>query len=188
MSRRQTLRFRNTPLPRVWLMTDPRFGDDLLSAIKRLPFRSGVIFRHYELADSARKALFRQVQRICRQRGHVLLLAGDERTARAWNADGYHSREDGRQSKRSIQSAAVHDRAELARALRVGADLVLISPVFATASHPDTRPLGRFTFTALAKQAGGNAVIAMGGMNARKAATLSNRISHGWAAIDAFRN
>ena len=188
MSRRQTPRFRNTPLPRIWLMTDPRFGDDLLPAIRRLPSRSGVIFRHYEMATDARLALVRQVQRICRQRGHLFLLAGDERTARAWHADGYHSREEGRQSKRSIQSAAVHDRTELASALRVGADLVLISPVFATASHPDTRPLGRFTFTALAKQAGGIAVIALGGMTARKAATLSNGISHGWAAIDAFRN
>ena len=188
MSRRQTPRFRNTPLPRIWLMTDPRFGDDLLPAIRRLPFRSGVIFRHYQLATDARLALFRQVQRICRQRGHLLLLAGDERTARAWHADGYHMREHRRQSKRSIQSAAIHDRTELAHALRIGVDLAIISPMFATASHPDSRPLGRMSFMLLAKQASGIAVIALGGLTARKAATLHKRIVHGWAAIDAFRS
>ena len=188
MSRRQTPRFRNTPLPRIWLMTDPRFGDDLLPAIRRLPFRSGVIFRHYQLATDARLALFRQVQRICRQRGHLLLLAGDERTARAWHADGFHIREHRRRSKRSIQSAAVHNRAELAQALRIGVDLAIISPLFVTASHADARPLGRMSFMSLATQAHGTAVLALGGMTASKAATLPNRIVHGWASIDAFRN
>ena len=188
MSRRQTLRPDKKYLPRIWLMTDPRFGADLLPAVRRLPSRSGIIFRHYELATDARLRLFRQVLRICRQRGHLLLLAGDERTARAWHADGFHVRKHRRQSKRPIQSAAVHDRTELAQALRIGVDLAIISPLFVTASHPDARPLGRMSFMSLAKQAHGTAVIVLGGMTKRKAATLPNRIVHGWAAIDAFRN
>ena len=187
MNRRQTPRFRTMPLPRIWLMTDPRFSDDLLPAIRRLPFRSGVIFRHYGLAADARRMLFKQVRRICRQRGHILLLAGDERTARAWHADGCHIRDHRRQSKRSIRSAAVHNRTELAQSLRSDVDLVMISPMFATASHPGVRPMGRMKFMALAKRANGAAVIALGGMTARKAATLDKRIVHGWAAIDAFR-
>lgn len=187
MTRRQTPRFRTMTLPRIWLMTDPRFGDDLLQAIRRLPFRSGVIFRHYEMAADARRMLFQQVRRIGRQRGHIILLAGDERTARAWHADGCHSRGHQRQSERSIRSAAVHNRAELAQSLRIDVDIVLISPMFATASHPGARPLGRMKFMALAKKANGAAVIALGGMTARKAANLDKRIVHGWAAIDAFR-
>lgn len=168
-------------------MTDPRFGDDLLPAVRRLPFRSGVIFRHYELATEVRLWLFRQVQRICRQRGHILLLAGDERAARAWHADGCHIRGHQRQSGRTVRSAAVHNRIELAQALKAGADMVLISPMFATVSHRDTLPLGRMKFMALAKQANGTAVIALGGMTTRKAASLNDRVVHGWAAIDAFR-
>ena len=187
MNRRQTLRFPNTPLPRIWLMTDPRFGDDLLPAIRRLPFRSGVIFRHYEMAADARRMLFQQVRRICRQHGHIILLAGDERTARSWHADGCHIRGHQRQSEKSIRSAAVHNRTELAQSRRIDVDIVLISPMFATASHPGARPLGRMKFMALAKLAHNTAVIALGGMTTRKAANLDKRIVHGWAAIDAFR-
>lgn len=184
MSRRQTLRHDKTKLPRIWLMTDPRFGDDLLPAIKRLPFRSGVIFRHYELAEDARLALFRQVKRICRQRGHILLMAGDGRTTRRLRADGFHARSGRRLSEKLVRSAPVHNQRELAEAKRNKADLVLISPVFATASHLGAAVLGRNGLMRLAKLARGMKVIALGGMNARNAATLN---VHGWAAIDAFR-
>lgn len=67
---------RSHPLPKIWLMTDARFGDDQLRAIQQLPARSGVVFRHYDLATQQRRALFAQVLRICRRRGHIVLLAG----------------------------------------------------------------------------------------------------------------
>lgn len=176
---------RRHPLPHIWLMTDPRFGDDLLAAIRRLPFGSGVIFRHYEMPERQRRALFRQVARICRQRGHVLVLADSENTAIRWHADGFHQRSAGRSN--IVNSAAVHDRRELADAKRHGADIVLISPLFATASHKGQRPLGRLAFNRLAAQADGMAVIALGGVTKQKARTLDPRFIHGWAAIDAFR-
>ncbi len=187
MTSRQTPRRTRRPLPRIWLMTDPRFGADLLPAIQRLPARSGVIFRHYQLDEQDRRALFTNVRRICMRRGHMLLLAGDERTALRWHADGFHSAQEKRQSKIMIHSAPVHDRRELAKARFAGTDLVLLSPIFATVSHPGARPLGITAFIALAKQGGALKVIALGGMNARNAATLDKRVVHGWAAIDAFR-
>ena len=190
MSRRQTPRTTGRPtkrVPRIWLMTDSRFGADLIPAIKRLPSGSGVIFRHYHLDDNARLALFREIRRICVRRGHILLAAGDERAARRWHADGFHKRGARRQSKRMIHSAPVHNRRELAEAARTAVDLVLISPMFATASHSGARPLGRASFLALAKQLTDMRVIALGGLTARKAATLDKRVVHGWAAIDAFR-
>ncbi len=187
MSRRQTLRPDKSLLPRVWLMTDPRFGADLLPAIQRLPERSGVVFRHYDLDEAARRTLFREIGRICARRGHILLLAGDERTARRWRAAGFHERGARRQSTAMIHSAAVHNRRELASAGRCKVDFMLISPVFATNSHPGARSLGRTGLMALARQAGKSRVIALGGMTAQKAAILDKRIVHGWAAIDAFR-
>ena len=165
-------------------MTDPRFGDDLLPAIRRLPFGAGVIFRHYHLTPDSRLVLFRKVRRLCRQRGHMLVLAGDERTARKWGADGFHARAGPRGSKNMVRTAPVHDRRELAEAHRNGVDLMLVSPVFATNSHPETKTLGRSGLAVLARLAGSGNVIALGGMNASKAARL--RI-HGWAAIDAFK-
>jgi thiamine-phosphate pyrophosphorylase len=170
--------------PNIWLMTDQRFGDDLLPAVRRLPSGSGVIFRHYHLDDAARRRLFGQLRKICGQRGHMLFLAGSERKALHGRADGFHARA-GRRRSLLPRSAAVHNRTELREAMRNRADLVFISPIFATGSHPDSKSLGRLAFNALAKQARQTSVIALGGMDARRA--LNPRLAHGWAAIDAFR-
>lgn len=176
---------RSHPLPTIWLMTDPRFGDDLLPAIQRLPARSGVVFRHYHLATQQRRALFAQAMRICRRRGHILLLAGDARTALRWHADGFHQRSRG--CTKLLHSAPVHDAGEIASARLSRADLLFLSPLFTTKSHKGARPLGPMAFNRLAKLAGPKRVIALGGMTRQTANMLGPRIVHGWAAIDAFR-
>lgn len=176
---------RRQPLPTLWLMTDTRFGDGLLDAIRRLPVRSGVIFRHYNMDPSDRHVLFRKVAHVCRQRGHMLLLAGDARSASKWRADGFHQRSAG--PRRLFHTAPVHNRQELAEARRTGADAVLISPLFPTASHPDAPALGLMAFNLLARQAKGVTVIALGGMSRGKARMLHPKRIDGWAAIDAFR-
>jgi len=176
---------RSHPLPKIWLMTDERLGDDLLPAIQRLPARSGVIFRHYHLKAAARKSLFGQVMRICRRRGHVLMLAGDERTAMHWHADGFHQRS--RRAARLLHSAPIHDTREIAGVKAARPDLVFLSPIFATNSHPGVRSLGPLSFNRLAKLASSSRIIALGGMNRRNAQMLSPRLIHGWAAIDAFK-
>ena len=183
MKRRQPSRSK-VKWPKMWLMTDPRFGDDLLPAIRRLPFGSGVIFRHQHLEPEARRKMFGQVRRVCRQRGHMLILAGPEGDALRWRADGFHLRAGVSRSPKP-RSAPVHNYAELREALRNGTDLVFISPLFPTASHPDGKALGRLGFNALAKHAGKAAVIALGGMDRPR--TLNPRLAQGWAAIDALR-
>ncbi|GAA3741035.1 thiamine-phosphate pyrophosphorylase [Sphingorhabdus rigui] len=166
-------------------MTDERLGDDLLPAIQRLPARSGVIFRHYHLDVPARKFLFGQVMRMCRRRGHVLLLAGDERTAMRWRADGFHQRSP--RASRLLHSAPVHDAREIAGVKAAHPDLLFLSPIFVTNSHPGARPLGPLAFNRLAKLVSSSRIIALGGMNRRNAQMLSPRFIHGWAAIDAFK-
>jgi thiamine-phosphate pyrophosphorylase len=176
---------RSHPLPKIWLMTDERLGDDLLPAIQRLPARSGVIFRHYHLDAAARKFLFGQVRRMCRRRGHILLLAGDERTAMRWRADGFHQRS--QRASRLMHSAPVHDAREIADVKAANPDLLFLSPIFATNSHPGTRALGPLAFNRIAKLASFSGIIALGGMNRRNAQMLPPRLVYGWAAIDAFK-
>lgn len=176
---------RRHPLPKCWLMTDPRFGDELLDAIRRLPFGSGVIFRHYALDEEQRYKLYLNVKRACRRRGHILLLAGDERTALHWHADGFHQRS-ARRSK-SIHSAAVHNSHELRQVRRLRVDMILVSPLFATNSHKGQRPLGRLAFNRLTAAVTGVKVIALGGVTRQRARSLNPRLIHGWASIDAFR-
>lgn len=50
-----------------------------------------------------------------------------------------------------ILSASVHNEAELKKAMQLDADLVVISPVQKTASHPDATPIGWDKFTELTR-------------------------------------
>jgi len=171
--------------PRVWLMTDPRIDAVLLASARALPLGSAIILRHYDLPQSERRALFARLRRIARQRGHSLFLAGDERIARRWGADGFHGRTTGRTNLR--HSTAVHDRRELALAHRLGADTVLISPVYRTASHSAARPLGPMAFRDLAMLATQGAdVVALGGMNRARVQMMRALPVMGWAAIGAL--
>lgn len=176
------------PLPRLWLMTDARVSDGaLLRALARLPRGAGVVFRHYGLGPAARRALFDAVRAVARRRGLVLLLAGEGREAVGWGADGAHGRRPfgGKRKAGWLQSAPAHSLPEIRAAERSGADLVFLSPIFPTRSHPGGRTLGRMRFAMLARQAR-RPVIALGGMTAERARTLGAAGAYGWAAIDAL--
>ena len=50
--------------PRAWLMTDERMGEKLWTAIDRMPIKhSGIVFRHYSLAEDVRGVLARRIVR-----------------------------------------------------------------------------------------------------------------------------
>jgi thiamine-phosphate pyrophosphorylase len=170
------------PLPKIWLMTDPRLGEGLLAAVRKLPFGSGVVFRHYALPVVERHQLFMQVRRVCRQRGHILVLAGESR----WLADGVHgTKPDGRAA---LRTTPVHNLKEIAKARRMNADIVFLSPMFTTRSHPGARPLGAMRFQQLAGAAGPAKVVALGGMSRNRGRLMNTHIAYGWAAIGAFGN
>jgi thiamine-phosphate pyrophosphorylase len=167
------------PLPLLWLLSDERNDAGLERALARLPRGSGFIYRHYHLPPGERRARFARLVRIARRNGHLVLLAGDPATARAWGADGvYGSATSGRQGL--LHLAAAHSLREIARANRARADAVLLSPVFLTRSHPGARALGPLRFRMLAAYAE-MPVIALGGMNAHTASGLG---WPRWAAID----
>jgi thiamine-phosphate pyrophosphorylase len=169
---------RRQPLPRLWLMTDERQGEALWTALERLPRGAGIVFRHYGLEERERRALFLRVRRISSRRRLVLIVSRAH-----WRADGVHNAAT-RRSRFGLRTASAHALREIRSAERAGADLIFLSPVFPTRSHPGTRTLGRLQFTSLAGQTN-VPVIALGGMNERRARGLAN--AYGWAAIDAWQ-
>jgi len=170
---------RRQPLPRLWLMTDERLGERLFEALANLPQGGGIVFRHYGLAETERRVLFDQVKAVAQARHQLLLLAGPAAQASEWGADGSHGRGPGR----GLRSAPAHDLAEMLAADRAGADLIFLSPVFQTRSHPGAATLGPADFNRLALRTN-RPVIAVGGMNALRARRL--REAYGWAGIDAW--
>jgi thiamine-phosphate pyrophosphorylase len=173
-------RYPPSRLPKVWLISDARINDRLEAALERLPRGSGFIFRHYHLPPQERRARFERLRRRARRHDHVVVLSGTTRKARRWGADGaYGAPRQMAHGPALLRLATVHSMRELAVAHRIGADAVLISPVFATGSHPGSHPLGPIRFRLLARRSR-VPVIALGGMDAHRARRVG---AVRWAAI-----
>ncbi len=134
--------------PLLAFMTDEARTPDPAAILRQLPPGTLVIFRHYDAAD--RLALGRRLAGLARRRRLPFLVAGDRRLAKALRADGLHLPE-GMVARRYrfapttdtwLITAAAHDGAGAWRAARNGVDIVLLSPILPTASHPGNRALG----------------------------------------------
>lgn len=178
----------NRGLPRQWLFTDERLGgespaDPLWRAIGRLPVGAGIIFRHYGWAAHRRRALFARVLAIARKRRLLVVADG------SLPADGLHLRAQHRHRMagraRGPVTASAHSGRELRRAFMQGADIVFLSPVFATATHPGAPTLGPVRFALVARAAPGP-VLALGGMTAARAQAMAALGAAGFGGIDCW--
>ena len=170
---------RVTLFPAVWLISDARNDTVLEQVLKRLPRGSGFIFRHYHLGESERRARFGKLARIARARGHIVILSGDARMARAWGADGaYGPARSLCRGPACLRLVTAHSLRDLGRIGR--ADALLLSPIYPTRSHPSGKSLGPLRFRLISRQSA-VPVIALGGMTAARAMALGG---HSWAAID----
>lgn len=165
---------RKKPLPAIWLLSDARNDAVLDRALKRLPRGSGFVFRHYHLPEGERRRRWNNLARLARSRGISAVLSGSAALARRWGADGSYG------AHADAALATAHSLRELRRVQR--AEAVLLSPVFPTRSHSGGKVLGPLRFRLLAVRSP-VPVIALGGMNARRARRLK---WPRWAGIDAF--
>ena len=171
-------------MPSLWLLSDPRRLPDPRPAMLALPRGAAVLLR-----DAAPEVAV-AVARLCRQRGLHLMVSGDGRLALALGA-GLHVPDRrptrflaaflaGRRGR--LLSVAVHGRRGITRARALHASVALVSPAFATASHPGQPGLGRWRWAALARALPCPAV-ALGGMSAARMRDLPPLRLGGWAAI-----
>ncbi|MEW7983874.1 MAG: Nudix family hydrolase [gamma proteobacterium symbiont of Phacoides pectinatus] len=184
-------------LPRHCLITgaDPsdseRFLDRLATALER-GIRL-VQLRAHGLATQPYQALAEAVLSMCRQRpGVAVILNGDPQLARSLGADGVHlsSRRLLACARRPLPEpfwvgASCHTAEELARANALGLDYALLSPVRATRSHPDARPLGWPAFRELV-DAVSLPVYALGGVSGADTDLAQRHGGQGVAGIGAF--
>jgi len=178
------------------LLGDAARLPDARAAAARLPGprgAAGVVAR-----DQA-PGVLAGLARLCRARGRVMLVAADGRAALRFRV-GLHvpdrravtgllpfllARRGGAPWARL--TVAVHGRAGVARGWRLRADAALVSPAFATRSHPGAPALGplRWARLAAACRRRGLSAIALGGVSAATARRLP-RSAGGLAAIDAL--
>lgn len=180
-------------LPAFIFMTDEKRLADPLPVVRSLPENSAVILRHYDLPG--REDLAIRLVALGRQRGVRILIAGDARLAHKVGADGLHmpeylaARGPGRwrawRRPDWLVTAAAHSPGALFRAARSGADAALLAPVFQTASHPDSRPLGCLMFTAWCRKSP-LPVYALGGVSETSQRRLKGSGAAGLAGIGGF--
>jgi thiamine-phosphate pyrophosphorylase len=118
--------------------------------------------------------------------------AGAAEAARSVCAAGIHlpgrwrAEQVGMARIRGTVSVGCHSLGEVAVARASGADMALLSPIFPTESHPEARPLGLDVLQAAVQTAGKIPVYALGGVNARNAASCIEAGAAGVAGIRTF--
>jgi thiamine-phosphate pyrophosphorylase len=180
------------PLPPLLFFTDPERTPDIAAAMRRLPRGAGVVYRAFGAADAP--VVARRLANLARNRGLVLLIGADAALAAAAGAHGVHLPERlasrARRLKaahpRWIVTAAAHSLTAARRAAAAGADAVVVSAVFPSASPSAGPPIGPLRLAALARSAGGP-VYALGGVNNETARRLLGAGLVGLAAVEALR-
>lgn len=183
-------------LPDAYLIT-PDLGDtppaDFLRHLEwRLQAGIRLVqLRAKSLGESKYSHLAREVAALCHRHGARLLLNADAAQVQATGADGVHlssgalRRCKARPLAAGLVAVSCHDADELAQAAAIRADFALLSPVAATASHPDIEPMGWARFrerVALAPFP----VYALGGMGLDDIETAWAHGGQGVAAIRAL--
>ena len=158
-------------------MTDERQGVGLWAALERLPRGAGVVFRHYATSGAERRALFARILRVARRRGLVLVRGGD---VAFLGEQGVHGRRG-----MGLVTWSAHDRAQAIDGVRAGAEVLFVSPLFTTRSHPGQSPVGPLRAATLARGLAVT-VIALGGMDERRFARIGKLGFDGYAAIDGW--
>lgn len=189
------LNWRRAPhanLPRFFLFTDEFRLPDPIELLSRLPRGAAIVLRHTDPAQL--ETLARRIVAPAHALGLKVLISGDVRLALKLKCDGVHlSQQKARRGPLRIQSlhpdflitAAAHDGLSLRRAKASGCALVMLSPVFATDSHPNARPLGILRFSRMARISDSN-VIGLGGITPAHAKRLNLSPAFGIAAIGAW--
>lgn len=174
-------------------MTDPDRTPDLPALSRSLPRGTIIILRHNDVAD--REDIAALLRRITRQRRQLLFISGDHRLARKVGADGLHLRRADlfsmRKPWKGLISTACHDVKAIKRSREIGADFLLVSPLFSTRSHVGQKPLGLYRWIMLTSWHRRQHYIALGGINMNTVGRLGalSKVSGpaGLAAIDGLR-
>lgn len=186
------------PLPDTLLITPEPAGAacfDVFLDHLRHAVSSGIALvqlRAKTLDARAYRELAEQACSICHRYAARVILNGPLRSLDDVDADGLHltsaqlSACEARPLPPSkLVSAACHSLGELRHAQCIGADLVTLSPVLPTSSHPGEPALGWAQFQAWVSQVS-LPVYALGGMTGDALATARASGAQGIAGISAF--
>lgn len=192
-------------LPIAVLFTNRCKIADFAAVISNLPKNSAVIFREYDLPAIQRLGLAQEIMNYTKKFGHLFLVGKDIALALRIRADGVHfSDQDFLPLKlRSLSSRlrnfpsgflfsyACHGHRQVLACQKFAPNLVFLSPIFTSTSHPDQKPLGLHYLRKHLQSLGLNRhpkyrIYALGGVNLQNLNQLRKLGISGFGAIDIF--
>ncbi|HEX5775565.1 MAG TPA: thiamine phosphate synthase [Caulobacteraceae bacterium] len=173
-------------LPPLLSFTDPDRTPDVAAVAERLPRGAGIVLRTY--GDDGQAA---RIAAIARRRGLILLIGADERLAASVDANGLHLPERmaaaipavRARHPRWLITVAAHSPRAVRNAAKLGADAVVLSTVFESASPSAGKPLGPLRLAAIARTSS-IPVYALGGVDMKNARRLRATGVVGIAAVE----
>jgi 8-oxo-dGTP diphosphatase len=178
-------------LPQVYAITHAsRYGEDAFMERLRTALDRGVRLLQVRERDMPVAEMTRftgRVVALAREYGAQVLINGDVDIAQTTGADGVHLQAGQLMQHQTppatrLWAASCHNREELLHAARLGADLVVLSPVLPTPSHPGAPTLGWDTFAELCLDLP-MPVFALGGMQLDMLETAMTHSAHGVALL-----
>lgn len=159
-------------LPRLWFLSAEERGIDSRDIVPSLSRGTGVIYRDYR--NPERRLRVRELARICRRKGLVLLAGTSRPCSPPPPTAGVHVPSWSRRPPctRGLVTLSVHRGSDLRRARASRAHLFIVAPVFRTEAHPETVPLGPLRLGLLARRLPGP-VAALGGITPVSARRLT---------------
>lgn len=145
--------------PAAILFTDRRRINDFARIIKSLPKNSAIIVREYDLDDVEREKFACEIRYLANQqlpfRRPKVIVGKNIRIAKKIGADGVHfSDNDADFSPIALNSLrskfprhfkisyVAHTSKSVSRAIISKLDILVVSPIFATMTHYETKPIG----------------------------------------------
>ena len=168
--------------PYIWFLTDNKKTKYPLKVLKKLPKKSGVIIRDY----TNKKIVNKEINQWRSRRLLTILKAG--KYSKTLYTDGIHYPQWLQSSfmkRNAIKSISVHSAKDIRKSINIRANLVFISPIFATTSHKNKKGLGIIKLGLLVKLFKIPA-IALGGINNNNVTRLKGLPISGCAGIDVF--
>ena len=174
---------KNYKLPKIIIIfNDNVFNRNKFSNLK-IPKKSAILLRAYKLKN--RKKIAKQLLKFCRMKKIKLLIGSDIKLAKDINADGVHFPEYMIKKKKIkwdifkktklkkdwIVTTAAHNIQTLKKAENFDIDAALLSPVFNSKSHPNTKSLGINKFSKILKKTN-LPIYALGGINIKNIKSL----------------
>ncbi len=159
-----------------------------------MPKNSAIIIREYDLDKKEREIFAKKIIELSLSRPLKIIIGKDIELAKKLKVDGVHFSDFDKipanfSKENLIFSFAAHSLESIDLGIKLQADMIFISPAFASTTHKEIEPLGEKKLEEIAaKYKNLDYLYALGGINSSNISIIRKLGFCGFGAIDFFNN